>query len=303
MVPIATANTATHSPVGVIGLGLLGGELAQRLIGGGRKVIGFDVNAERQTAFSRFGGEISSSAAGVLLSCDRVFLSLPTHKEVADVISAAAHVMRRGHIIIDTTTGDPEPSEALGAELAAREVIYLDATISGSGWDVRNGSAIAMVGGDAVGFSASKDLLDLIAQQSFHTGRSGTGAKMKLVTNAVLGLNRAAFAEGLALAEGLGLDAAQALAIMRVGPAYSRIMDRKGEKMLKSDFTPEARLSQHLKDVRLILELGAQAALPMPLSAAHCAILEEAEMAGLGALDNSALVQVLRGLTKKKVGP
>ena len=303
MVPIAAANAATHSPVGVIGLGLLGGELAQRLVRGGRKVIGFDVNAERQAAFGRFGGEISSSAAGVLLSCDCVFLSLPTHKEVAEVVATATHVLRRGQIIIDTTTGHPESTEAQGTELAARGVVYLDATISGSSAQVRNGSAIAMVGGDADGFSVCKDLLDLIAQQSFHTGRSGTGAKMKLVTNAVLGLNRAALAEGIALAEGLGLDAAQALAIMRAGPAYSRIMDRKGEKMLNRDFAPEARLSQHLKDVRLILELGAQADLPMPLSAAHRAILEEAEAAGLGALDNSALVQVLRGLTKKEAGP
>ena len=81
---------------------------------------------------------------------------------------------------------------------------------------------------------------------------------------------------------------------MRAGPAYSRIMDTKGEKMLQADFTPEARLSQHLKDVRLILAQGHGAGLPMPLSEAHRAVLESAEAAGLGALDNSAIIQVLQ---------
>ena len=98
-----------------------------------------------------------------------------------------------------------------------------------------------------------------------------------------------------AFARGVGLDATQALAIMRAGPAYSRIMDSKGEKMLTGDFTPEARLSQHLKDVRLIVEHGRAAGLPMTLSATHREILETAEAAGLGALDNSALIRVLDG--------
>jgi 3-hydroxyisobutyrate dehydrogenase-like beta-hydroxyacid dehydrogenase len=118
---------------------------------------------------------------------------------------------------------------------------------------------------------------------------------MKLVTNVVLGLNRAALAEGLAFAAGIGIDPARALEVIRASPAYSRIMDGKGGKMVTGDFTPEARLSQHLKDVRLILQLGTQAGLPMPLSHAHREILEAAEAAGLGGLDNSAIIRVLQG--------
>jgi 3-hydroxyisobutyrate dehydrogenase-like beta-hydroxyacid dehydrogenase len=151
-----------------------------------------------------------------------------------------------------------------------------------------------MVGGDNAEFTACAGIFSQLAAQTFHTGGPGTGAKMKLVTNTVLGLNRAALAEGIALAQGLGLDAAQALAIMRGGPAYSRIMDTKGEKMLTGDFTPEARLSQHLKDVRLIVAHGTAAGLPMPLSLAHQKALESAETAGLGALDNSAIIKVLQ---------
>ena len=113
-----------------------------------------------------------------------------------------------------------------------------------------------MVGGDAESFAASSDIFESIGQRTFHTGAAGTGAKMKLVTNLVLGLNRAALAEGLAFAGSFGLDLGLALAVMRGSAAYSRIMDTKGERMIHGDFAPDARLSQHLKDVRLIVDIG-----------------------------------------------
>jgi 3-hydroxyisobutyrate dehydrogenase-like beta-hydroxyacid dehydrogenase len=73
-------------------------------------------------------------------------------------------------------------------------------------------------------------------------------------------------------------------------------MDSKGAKMLGGDFTPEARLSQHLKDVRLIIKQGTAAGLPMPFSVAHRQVLETAVAAGLGELDNSAILRVLSAL-------
>lgn len=280
-------------PLGLIGAGLLGSTLAERLLAGGFSVIGHDIDPARMAGLRRLGGEVAPDAAAIFQRCQRVILSLPTHHEVNTLLQAYAPELRRGLIIVDTTTGDPASAERLAPDLAARDVVYLDATVSGSSAQVREGTAVLMVGGDRAAFDACADILARIGGASFHTGGPGTGARMKLVTNVVLGLNRAALAEGLAFAAGLGVDPAQALAIMRAGPAYSRIMDAKGEKMVTGDFTPEARLSQHLKDVRLILQYGADAGRPMPLSTAHREILEAAEAAGLGALDNSAIIQVL----------
>ena len=283
------------SPIGLIGLGLMGGAFAVRLLRGGFAVMGYDIDATSRQNFSTHGGKIASSAAEVLQRCDRVLLSLPSHREVGQVIKGAGGSLHRELIIIDTTTGDPEHTEAIAGELAGRGVTYLDATISGNSAQVREGVAVVMVGGDAEAFAACGDIFAKLGCESFHTGPSGSGAKMKLVTNLVLGLNRAALAEGLALGEAIGLDPELTLRVMRRSPAYSRAMDVKGEKMIRSEFSPDARLSQHLKDVRLMLEMGEHAGLPMTLSAAHRSILEQAEAAGLGALDNSALIQVLRG--------
>jgi 3-hydroxyisobutyrate dehydrogenase-like beta-hydroxyacid dehydrogenase len=111
---------------------------------------------------------------------------------------------------------------------------------------------------------------------------------MKLVTNLVLGLNRAALAEGLALAWDLDLNPAETLNVLRRSMAYSRIMDTKGEKMITQDFTPQAKLSQHLKDVRLMLSASS---IPLPLTETHRQLLEKAEALGFGDADNSALIK------------
>jgi 3-hydroxyisobutyrate dehydrogenase-like beta-hydroxyacid dehydrogenase len=114
---------------------------------------------------------------------------------------------------------------------------------------------------------------------------------MKLVFNLVLGLNRAALAEGLAFANACGLDPAEALRVLRSGVAYSRVMETKGPKMVGHDFRPQARLSQHLKDVRLILAEARRAGAAVPLSELHRALLERLEAAGLGDADNAAIIR------------
>ena len=171
---------------------------------------------------------------------------------------------------------------------------YLDATISGSSQVLQTGEAVFLVGGTVTDFERCADLWRVLAGKVFHTGPVGSGARQKLVSNLVLGLNRAALAEGLVFAEALGLDPAQTLHLLRESLAYSKIMDTKGVKMLGRDYTPQARLSQHLKDVRLILASAAEGGLTLPLSEAHRQILERAEELGWGEFDNSALVEALR---------
>ena len=184
----------------------------------------------------------------------------------------------------------PAHSTAAGA---GRGVAYLDATVSGSSSQLREGSALLMVGGEQAAFTEAREILGALAPEVFHCGRAGAGARMKLVTNLVLGLNRAALAEGLCFAEALGFTRGAALEVLLASKAYSAIMDTKGEKMVKEDFTPQARLSQHLKDVRLMLRAAAAQRFRLPLTVAHRKLLEAAEAAGLGAFDNSAVIKVL----------
>ena len=291
------APAADH--VGVVGLGLMGSAIARRLIAGDIRVTGFDLAPAARDDAAKAGVQVADDAGAVLAVCDVVVLSLPTSEIVERVLADADAKLRPGLVILDTTTGDPDQMAALGERLAARGVYYLDATIAANSAQIAAGEAniVAMVGGDAAAFAACEPVLHHFAGRAFHLGPCGTGGRMKLVTNLMLGLSRAVLAEALTFAGKCGLDRRAALEILRAGNAYSRVMDTKGEKMLTGEFSPQGRLSQHLKDVRLILELGARTGAPLPLSDLHRALLEACERAGLGAMDNSAVIRAFEDPT------
>jgi 3-hydroxyisobutyrate dehydrogenase-like beta-hydroxyacid dehydrogenase len=277
--------------VGLIGLGLLGSALADRLLGAGFEVVGHDLDAVKRGALAAAGGAPLETAADVAAACETIVLSLPDSQVVAGVLETLRDRLSAAHRIIDTSTGDPQATEALATSLAERGIAYLDATILGSSVQAREGQAIVMVGGAAASVAASREVLDCLGRAVYHVGPAGAGAQMKLVVNLVLGLNRAALAEGLSLARALKLDPATTLAILKAGAAYSAVMDAKGPKMLAGDFAPQARLSQHLKDVRLMLAAAERTAMHLPLSEVHRILLERAEAAGYGDADNSAIVR------------
>jgi 3-hydroxyisobutyrate dehydrogenase-like beta-hydroxyacid dehydrogenase len=277
--------------VGLIGVGLLGSAIAERLLSAGYQVVGFDVAQQRRAALQQLGGEVAASTSAVVERCNVIILSLPDSKFVGKVIESATEFLRAGVAIIDTSTGDPEHVVKIAALLGSRSVEYLDATVLGSSEQTRVGEAIVMVGASEKAFECYHETIRSFAREVFHVGPPGNGSRMKLVVNLVLGLNRAALAEGLALARLLQLDDAMALAVLRAGAAYSKIMDTKGDKMLSDEFAPQARLSQHLKDVRLMLAAAARTGGTLPLSDAHRQLLEKAEAAGCGELDNSAIIK------------
>jgi 3-hydroxyisobutyrate dehydrogenase-like beta-hydroxyacid dehydrogenase len=279
--------------VGLIGVGLLGSAVAERWLAAGYAVTGFDTDAARREALAAMGGTAAISAGEVFARARRVALVLP-HSAVNAKVLDAARPLAAGAVIIDMTTGDPEEMAAMGAALARDGVGYLDATIGGSSAVVRGGGAIVMAGGEREVFTQCEELFAPLAERIFHVGEAGAGARMKLAMNLVLGLNRAALAEGLAFAEACGLPLDVALEVFRAGPAWSRAMDAKGRKMITGEFAPEARLAQHRKDVELILAQAARCGARTPLSAVHRGLLEEVERAGLGGADNSAIIRAYR---------
>lgn len=289
-----TARPDAGSPLGLIGVGLVGTAIAERLLAAGWGIIGWDLDPGRRAALAAAGGTVAGGVVEVFAASDHVLLSLPTDEVVVAVLRDADGALRPGQVVVDTSTGAPESAVAQARRLSERGVAYLDATVSGSSQQLRDGEAVLLVGAERDAFQSCRDLFAALAATTFHTGPPGTGATMKLVTNLVLGLNRAALAEGLAFAEAVGVDPSAALDVLRGSLAYSRAMDAKGRKMVEGDFAPQARLSQHLKDVRLILREGGARGRPLPLSETHRALLERAEAAGWGELDNSAIIKVLR---------
>ncbi len=272
--------------IGIIGVGLLGSAIATRLSAAGYSVLGYDLIPER-----RLG---ANSAQEVIDKCRTVLFCLPTSDIVTQVLAALK--LTAGTALVDCTTGEPETMASTGKKLAASGIDYLDATVLGSSRVVRNGAAVVMAGGRREVFDAAAPLFRCFATRAFYLGTFGAGARMKLVVNLALGLHRAVLAETLSFAHACDVSPTVALEVLKAGAAYSRVMDDKGEKMLHHDFSVEARLSQHLKDVRLILNAATAKHAKVPLSQVHRQLLEGLAAAGYGDADNSAIIMAYDGV-------
>ncbi|MDQ6916245.1 MAG: NAD(P)-dependent oxidoreductase [Pseudomonadota bacterium] len=286
---------AANNEIGLIGVGLVGSALAERLTGAGFAVIAYDVDPAFVEAIAGFPIRVAASAREVAKAAAFVLLALPDTDATESVVGDMAPVLSAGAILIDVSTDDPERIASLAATLAGRGVHLIDAPLSGSSVQIRGGDAVAIAGGERRAFDDAAAIFSAISRHAFHFGPSGSGLRAKLATNLLLGLNRAVLAEGLVFAEALGLDPSSFLAMARVTPAYSRAIDAKGDKMIaRSYLPPESRVRQHRKDVALMLAAAARLGCVLPLSEVHATVLDAAIAAGDGELDSAAIVEELR---------
>ena len=292
-----------RSATGMIGLGLLGSAITQRLLEHGLEVVGFDIEPGRAL---ELGIETADSPAQLAARVERIVLCLPDSDAVEEVCGGSSGLLSaavsRLELVIDCTTGDPDRSEALAGRLGGAGIAFVEAEVSGSSELMLSGEAALLVGAERGSLEAAAELLDALSPVVFHLGPVGAGAKMKLVSNLAVGLNRLVLAEALYLAERVGVEPGALLEVLRAGPGHSRAGELKGGKMVKSDYSPEARLAQHLKDVELILDLGDAAGADLPLSRLHRELLARGVEEGLGELDNSSIIEVLRNSPAREDG-
>jgi 3-hydroxyisobutyrate dehydrogenase-like beta-hydroxyacid dehydrogenase len=283
--------------IGLIGLGLLGMALARRLLMSSYPVVGYDVDAVRAKALSAFGGTPAQSIADVARAAPVVVLAVFDTDQVEQVVERdiLAAVGEGSNVaILCASTCDPDRVAALAKRLAPRGIRFVETPVSGSSAQVANGDGVALIGGGDALVAEVGPVVAALCPVHFHIGKVGDGGRAKLAVNLILGLNRLALAEGLLFAERIGLDPSRLLAVAKRSAAYSQAMDTKGEKMVGSDFSPEGRVHQHLKDIKLMLEKADALGQPLPALRVHADILDALVAHGGGDLDNSAVIAELR---------
>jgi 3-hydroxyisobutyrate dehydrogenase-like beta-hydroxyacid dehydrogenase len=285
----------TTAKIGVVGLGLVGKALARRIIAAGHRVVGYDVDPDAREAAHSLGVEVVDGPDGVARASELIFLSLPSSKIVDDVLwrtGALGAACAAGTTILDTTTSAPQETVSHHRRLAERSIRFVDVPLVGSSEDIARGRGVSIVGARR----EDADYIDLLASFSeriFFFGSAGQGHRVKLIVNLALGLHRIVASESLGLASKSGLDLHAVLDVLKASAASSRVMVDQGEKMLSSRFEePSARLMQHAKDVRLILDLAAEVGARAPMSSLHDELLKEAIDAGWGPLDNAAVINL-----------
>ena len=281
--------------VGIFGLGLIGTALADRFLNAGHQVLGFDVDQARMTQLQDLGGR--SSSAEDIWQSDILVSAVFSTDQLTDIITDAPE--GAGKTLVTMSTCDPDEIIALEGVAKAKGITLVEAPISGTSKQVQNGTALLLLAGDASGLDAFEAVADAISPNRQRVGAIGAGNKTKLAINCILGLNRAAIAEGLVFAEALGLDPETFLETAKISAARSDVMAAKGPLMVARDFTPLGRITQSHKDFALIREMADRNGHGnLPMVARYLDLMENAEDAGEGGLDNSAVLLAIERLAK-----
>jgi 2-hydroxy-3-oxopropionate reductase len=286
--------------IGLIGLGLMGSGLASNLLSAGFYLVGYDIDESKIANVIKMGGQRVDSPEEIPPQVDVIITSLPNSQVVNEVVKNSLKLFetgRPGLILMDTTTADPVMSEELATELRKKKMEMLDATISGTSTMCAEKDIIIMVGGSKKIFADCEPIFSAIAKETFFLGKNGSGASTKLIVNLVLGLNRMALAEGLVLGKKLGMDQHRLLELLKKSAAYSKAMDMKGSRMVNKEFLPpEGKLAIHLKDVRLMLDVGRRVNFPLILTSIESQALASEFAKGKSEWDSSVIISFYEDL-------
>lgn len=252
--------------IGYIGLGEMGGGLAQRLLLKHPLHV-FDLNPAAVANLVSAGAEACASASEVAEMCDTIFICLPTSAHVRKAIfgdNGLAGKLRAGTRIIDQTTGDPAVTRSIAQELSALDVELIDAPVSGGPDGARAGTIAIMVGARADQFEAISPLLGDISPNIFHCGGVSTGQVMKLVNNMLSAGQRLMSLESVTLAAKNGIDPAKAVEVMMAGGGKNSFLERgMRQYVLKGELGPRFSLGLMHKDLRLACQMGVDSEVPL----------------------------------------
>ncbi len=294
------AKSVPAAPIGVIGVGNLGGAMAQRLLDGGWAVVVRDIRAEAEAPLLEAGAESAADGAEVARRCGLVIVAVVDATQCDDVLFGPGGADSGWHAqstLMLCPTIAPHDVERIAALVQARGVPCIDAPMSGGPQRARDGSMSLMVAcADAV-FVLHETLLRWLSSRLVRIGaRVGDGARTKLVNNLLAAVNLAGAAEALALAERIGLDPQRMLQVIEQSSAQSWIGSDRMARALADDFAPRAHTSLLAKDTTLALELAQRAHVEPPLGAVAQALFARACSEGLQALDDASVLTLMRRL-------
>jgi 3-hydroxyisobutyrate dehydrogenase-like beta-hydroxyacid dehydrogenase len=292
--------------VGVVGLGLLGGAVASRLLAAGHAVVGFDVARERVAALEARGGKGADSAVALTRAADAVLTLLPSLASVEDVVLGPAGLVtaaRPDQPIVQMSTISPALTECLAGALAARGLGFLDCPVSGTSSMVERGDGILFVGGDRALYDRWRPVLEAILPRAVYIGRAGQAMVLKLIANLLVALHSAAAAEALNMARRAGLDLTVAVDVLTKSAASSRMLEVRGPMMVRDAFPAQMKLDLFMKDLHLIQDAAGAVGAPVPLTDVAERLYAAAMAAGHHHEDLSVVIRALRDLTTPAASP
>ena len=276
-------------PVGIVGLGVMGGATGRHLLAAGYEVHGFDVEPARRREFSDAGGRVHESTEELARAADTVITWLPTPAALAETVESVVSAGGDDLVLIEMGTLALAAKHDARARLEEAGMAMLDCPVSGTGKQAEDASLVVYGSGDETVFESRRALFEAFGTWRY-LGEFGNGSVMKYIANLLVTVHTLAAAEAHNLGSASGLDPALVQEVIAEGVGSSRMWEIRGAMMALSEYEPPAgRLDIIKKDAGLISEHAADVGTADPALDLALGLFRDASDAGLGSLDAAAI--------------
>ncbi len=297
----ATSPPTPPTPhrIGIIGLGIMGGVMAETLLLSGYEVCGYDIAAKAQKRLARAGGLACNSIEEVVRQADVLISSLASAQALAQVTQEIAQAARRhpvhAKIFIETSTLPLQDKDACAAALKAVRISAMDCPISGTAVRMKDRAWTVFASGPKSTYRKIVPILRIFTDNTPYVGAYGSGSKMKFAANHLVAIYNVAYAESVALARKMGLDPQAVLDLFGNSPVLGTgVMRLRMAMMVERQYTPPTmKIEVWQKDMQVIGEMAKSVDCPTPLFHACASIYTAAMAQGLALQDTACTAEVL----------
>jgi len=286
---------STSKTLGIIGLGIMGGAMAEAFLAAGYKVCGYDPAGAAAQRLKRAGGEPLASATEVAERADILITSLASAAALDDVVTDICRSRKRRRLLIEMSTLPLADKRRARTRLARARVIALDCPVSGTAVRLRERTWTIFASGARAACTRAKPVLAVLADNTPYVGTYGNGTRMKFVANHLVAILNVASAEALLFGRRMGLDIRRVLEVFGPSPVVGTgVMRLRGELMVKRRYRPATmKIAVWQKDMRIIGDMARASGAPTPLFDASAPVFTAALRQGFGEADTASVYEVL----------
>jgi 2-hydroxy-3-oxopropionate reductase len=290
--------------VGYIGLGLMGKSMARNILKAGFPLVVHNRSHAAVDELVAEGATAASTPAEVARQVDVVFTNLPDSPDVELVALGKDGVIEGAHaglIFVDNSTVKPASARLIAGRLAEREVLSLDAPVSGGDIGARDGTLTIMLGGPVEALDKVMPILQVIGRTLTHVGESGAGQITKACNQIMVAAQMVAMGELLVFAQKAGADPRKVIQAIKGGAAQCWTLDVKPPRLFAGNRNPGFKAYMQAKDLNIVMETARAYGVPLPATAENAQLFNAMLQMNMAELDNSAVIGVIESLAGAKL--
>ncbi len=282
--------------VGYIGLGLMGKSVARNILKAGFPLIVHNRSRAVVDELAAEGATAATSPREVAEQVDVVFTNLPDTPDVEQVVLGKNGIIEGAHdrlIYVDNSTIKPAAARRIAEKLAEKNILALDAPVSGGDIGAKNGTLTIMVGGDSSALEKVMPVFEAMGKTVTHVGKAGAGQVAKAANQIMVAAQMVAMGELLVFSKKAGVDPRKVVEAIKGGAAQCWTLDVKPSRLFDGNRSPGFKAHMQLKDLNIILDTAQEYDIPISGAIENTKLFQEMIDSGMGELDNSAVVGVI----------